>query len=106
MNINKRIAEILVESGYRSADHVANLKADGYWLSLNGLLMCHVEALSDTLEGRRQAHAIVNHLIKQHFDIWAMSAELDKDMNDFDIFEFTGRRIKWCISQLEKDDGR
>ena len=95
----QKCAEILVESGY-----AYELGMDCYVMTraIYAPIPKRVQVFSDTLEGRRQAHAIINHLIKHHFKIWAESAYLDKDMDDFDIFEFTGRRIKWCIQDLTK----
>jgi len=57
----------------------------------------HKECLS-----RRQAHAIINWIIKYHLDVWSQSAYLNKDMANFDIYKFSEQRIKWCIEELIK----
>ena len=102
----KRIAEALVECGYAQQVTGAGI------LTANddetGTLGWYedVNPFADTLEGRRQADALIDFLIDKHNDLWGESKNFDIDLpNGFPNWrEYINQRIAWCFEQLEKQE--
>ena len=111
-SISKKCAEILVEAGY----------ADGYldlnegrgntplyhlvWTSSDRCTINGNEDISvfaDTLEGRRQADAIENYLVLEHYGLWFASKQIENNKTPvLPRRKWRLDRIKWCIQELIK----
>ena len=108
MNELEKCAEILVESGYEGAEWVTKLEHI-VWIckddrDLDGLKV-EVQVFCDTLEGRRQADAIEDWLLKEENELWHISGGEICSGDDYKPNSHQWRldRIKWCIQQLRSD---
>jgi hypothetical protein len=100
--MRKRIAEALVECGYKEADSYRESKGD-YFLTAGDLWVdgeALVQPFADTLEGRRQADALEDWLIyKGYYDEFDFSKLAGWPRN---FHQWRLDRIKRCFEELLK----
>jgi hypothetical protein len=103
----KKAAEILVECGYAARQLDGSLcSTDVEFVSIDGSddSIVRADPFADTLQGRRQADAIEDWLVKNNKLLWR---------NSMSCFGFDDRpkhqwrldRIKWCLEKLGEDNG-
>ena len=110
----KKCAEILVECRYAQGYYLYHDR--WFWQEQDPSKMTpylqnpyqRCNPFADTLEGRRQADAIEDWFRTPTNDkansIWRSSGYEAFDHND-KHHQWRLDRIKWCVEQLEKDDG-
>jgi hypothetical protein len=109
----EKCAEMLVESGYavntkfvpieKSPDKIAR------WVLITKTGIHRVELFLDTLEGRRQADAIENWLVKLNKEetnwngltLWGAS-RVKTNNRPLKMHQWRLDRIKWCVQELIK----
>ncbi len=109
MNTLEKCAEILVERGYASGFYMYHdrylwekenkAKREAYFEDTQ----LKVNPFADTLEGRRQADAIEDWLMVEHYARWYKSKNIDTCVDiKFSCHQWRLDRIKWCIEELNK----
>jgi len=95
----KRVAEALVDCWYGNFTDGVNI------IDWKGVKQ-KIDPFADTLEGRRQADALEDWLINNHWDLWNESRRGYSTSPTGKQHQWRLDRIKWCFEQLEAQDER